>query len=67
MWGYIQYHSGITGHAIIQVDKSGQNCIILHGGANQTITSVYHGSFLMKLKVKNLLVRLDMMQSRELC
>lgn len=27
-----------TGHAIIQVDKKGQNCIMLYGGANQTIT-----------------------------
>lgn len=26
-----------TGHAIIQVDKKGQNCIIIHGGANQSI------------------------------
>lgn len=26
-----------SGHAIIQVDKNGQNSIILHGGANQTI------------------------------
>lgn len=27
-----------TGHAIIQVDENGQNCIILYGGANQCIT-----------------------------
>lgn len=27
-----------TGHAIIQVDFSGQNCILLYGGANQAIT-----------------------------
>lgn len=27
-----------TGHAIIQVDRSGQNSILLHGGANQTLT-----------------------------
>lgn len=27
-----------TGHAIIQVDKNGQNCILLFGGANQCIT-----------------------------
>lgn len=27
-----------TGHAIIQVDRSGQNCILLYGGANQSIT-----------------------------
>ncbi len=26
-----------TGNAIIQVDKSGQNCILLYGGANQKI------------------------------
>lgn len=29
---------GRTGHAIIQVDKKGQNCILLYGGANQEIT-----------------------------
>ena len=27
-----------TGHAIIQVDTSGENCILLFGGANQAIT-----------------------------
>ncbi len=27
-----------TGHAIIQVDSSGQNCILLYGGANRAIT-----------------------------
>ena len=27
-----------SGHAIIQVDKNGQNCIILYGGTNRTIT-----------------------------
>ncbi len=26
-----------TGHAVIQVDPSGQNCILLYGGANQRI------------------------------
>lgn len=30
---------GVTGHAIIQVDRSGQNCILLFGGANQEITA----------------------------
>ncbi len=29
---------GVTGHAIIQVEPSGQNCILLHGGNNQQIT-----------------------------
>jgi ribokinase len=27
-----------TGHAIIQVSEKGENCILLHGGANQSIT-----------------------------
>ncbi len=27
-----------TGHAIIQVDENGENCILLFGGANQAIT-----------------------------
>lgn len=27
-----------SGHAIIQVDESGDNCILLHGGANQLFT-----------------------------
>ncbi|MBS1305231.1 MAG: ribokinase [Dialister sp.] len=30
-----------TGHAIIQVDKSGQNCILLYGGANRAVTEGY--------------------------
>lgn len=30
-----------TGHAVIQVDPSGQNCIIIHGGANQAITPAF--------------------------
>jgi len=27
-----------TGHAVIQIDDAGENAILLHGGANQTIT-----------------------------
>ncbi|MEM1486319.1 ribokinase [Oscillospiraceae bacterium PP1C4] len=30
-----------TGHAIIQVNHAGQNCILLYGGANQTITEAH--------------------------
>ncbi|MBP9721535.1 MAG: ribokinase [Gammaproteobacteria bacterium] len=30
-----------TGHAIIQVNNQGENCILLHGGANQAITVNY--------------------------
>ncbi len=28
----------MSGHSVIQVEKSGQNCIILYGGTNQSIT-----------------------------
>lgn len=35
---FIERLSGRSGHAIIQVDQEGQNCIILYGGANQEIT-----------------------------
>ncbi len=30
-----------SGHAIIQIDKSAQNCILLYGGANQKLTEAY--------------------------
>lgn len=30
-----------TGHAIIQVDRSGQNSIVLFGGANRSVTPTY--------------------------
>ncbi|MHB1313971.1 MAG: ribokinase [Christensenellales bacterium] len=30
-----------SGHAIIQVDPSGENCILLYGGANQTMDKQY--------------------------
>lgn len=30
-----------TGHAVIQVDDAGRNCIILHGGANRDIDEAY--------------------------
>jgi ribokinase len=34
----MQYEDAATGHAIIQVNQNGQNCILLFGGANQMIT-----------------------------
>ena len=30
-----------TGHAVIQVDQNGQNCILLFGGANRCLTSEF--------------------------
>lgn len=35
---FIRKIPGKSGHTIIQVDKSGQNCILLYGGANRSMT-----------------------------
>ena len=37
----IRIIEGKTGHAIIQIDKNAQNCIILYGGANMQLTEGY--------------------------
>ncbi|GFI61737.1 bifunctional ribokinase/ribose-5-phosphate isomerase A [Clostridiales bacterium] len=34
----VKNHDSTSGHAIIQVDKNGQNCILLYGGTNQLLT-----------------------------
>ena len=34
----IKVEDGPTGHAVIQVDPTGENAIVLHGGANRQIT-----------------------------
>lgn len=38
---YIRQISTKTGHAIIQIDRNAQNCILLYGGANQKLTQSY--------------------------
>ncbi len=38
---YLNENESITGYAIIQVDKFGENCIIIYGGANHEITEEY--------------------------
>lgn len=38
---YIQKVEGKTGHAIIQIDKNAQNCILLYGGTNEKLTEEY--------------------------
>lgn len=35
---YLKETDGYSGHAIIQVERKGQNCILLFGGANKEIT-----------------------------
>jgi len=45
-----------TGHAIIQVNGNGQNCIILYKGANHSITSGYIEEFLSDAKKGDVLL-----------
>ncbi|MEF9974555.1 MAG: ribokinase [Clostridia bacterium] len=35
---YLIRTQGPTGHAIIQVNREGQNCILIHGGSNDLVT-----------------------------
>lgn len=39
--GFIRCVEAPTGHAMIQVDRQGQNCIIIYGGANKAITRAH--------------------------
>ncbi len=39
--GLVRMVEGRTGHAIIQVDRLGQNSIVLFGGANRALTASY--------------------------
>lgn len=45
-----------TGNAIIQVDKHGQNCILLFGGANQAVTQEYVDAVLASFWAGDLLI-----------
>lgn len=45
-----------TGHAIIQIDSSGDNCILLYGGANRQITTSYVDEVLMQVAEGDVLV-----------
>jgi len=44
------------GHAIIQVDASGQNCILIYGGANQTNSEEYIDSVLSRFDEGDIVV-----------
>lgn len=47
---------GANGHAIIQVERSGQNCIILYGGTNRQITQDYADEVLLHFAAGDVLV-----------
>ncbi len=53
---YIRTISGKCGHTIIQVDRDGQNCILLYGGANRRMTKEYIDEVLRDFKEKDILL-----------
>lgn len=53
---YIQKIEGKTGHAIIQIDKNAQNCILLYGGANEMLTEEYVDKILEGFSAEDMLL-----------
>ncbi|MEA3497822.1 MAG: ribokinase [Campylobacterota bacterium] len=45
-----------TGHAVIQVNKDGENAIIIHGGANQTFNDLEIGNILKSCEAGDFLL-----------
>ena len=52
----ILFSNNPTGHAIIQVDKEGENSIIIHGGANHDVDIKFIKSVLSKFDTGDILV-----------
>lgn len=53
---YIKTVTGRCGHTIIQVDSSGQNCIVLFGGANQKNSKEYVDEVLSHFEAGDIIV-----------
>ena len=53
---YILPGEGSCGHAVIQVDPQGQNCILLYGGTNQQMTESFIDSVLQDFGPGDVLV-----------
>jgi len=53
---YIRRIDSKSGHAIIQIDKNAQNCILLYGGANQMLTYEYVDSVLQDFSAGDILL-----------
>ncbi|MBQ7499531.1 MAG: ribokinase [Clostridia bacterium] len=48
--------SGSCGHAIIQVNKNGENCIMIHGGTNRALDKEYIEEFLSDAQKEDILL-----------
>ena len=53
---YIRKVEGKSGHAVIQIDSSAQNCILLYGGANQMLTEEYVDEVLKNFGAEDILL-----------
>ncbi len=53
---FVRTGEGAGGHAIIQVDEKGQNCIILYGGTNRQITPAFIDEVLEHFAAGDILV-----------
>lgn len=53
---YLETREGISGHAIIQVDARGQNCILIHPGTNHGNQTAYIDRVLVNFAPGDLLV-----------
>jgi ribokinase len=53
---YILQSSQVTGHAVIQIDKNGQNSIVLYSGANYDIDRDFIDRVLMQFNLGDLLL-----------
>ncbi|MGP1458612.1 MAG: ribokinase [Treponema sp.] len=53
---FIQEHAEPSGHTVIQLDSSGKNCILLHGGANQLHSDSFIDSVLSSFSAGDYLV-----------
>lgn len=52
----IRHSENVNGHAIIQVDSEGQNCIMLYRGTNGEITREYVEAFLLDAEADDILL-----------
>lgn len=53
---YLNHVNEPNGHAIIQIDETGENSIFIYGGSNQTITTEYIDSVLSHFHAGDLLI-----------
>jgi len=53
---FIRKIPGKSGHTIIQVDKNGQNCILLYGGANRSVTKKFVDEVLERFAADDILL-----------